>query len=792
MNMISTPSLLEQFGAAADEKNYFLYMILDQGMGKKPGKVPARSDQPWKNSRTDWAAKDTLHQSVLRRDKHSRPKQVAQFNEWRKAWCEKEGRVFYPILRFEVGFVPRAGSALVVFDLDDCRDPLTGDITDGEIAAILGGFTGYVERSTSGTGLRVLMPREKGDERHSDRGEWGGVGFMAKAEQHKGMALTLCPLSPLFEWERGFVFDPLIARRDGARREVKSKTHHGDTSGLDEVALEFAHISIDDLEQMFARITNDDRFDRDKWIGIGKAVREAFEPRGLGEEAWEVFDTWTASRKGGDYDPVHNRDRWDEPLDGKAKKRTTLATVIKLAQEGGWERRDVIELSPEQEDEWGFLKNLDTEKIGAGKTKKTRAIANYMNAVKVVRHMPKLAGLIGRNVLTGGLVRLREWDFVPLDYPVEWTDIDMHRAIQTIQGCRKEGTPIFSHWRLEQIKQGIEGGAKPVQPVREMIRALSAWDGRPRLDTWLRDYFGVEDTPLHRAYARKFMISLIARGHAMPGNPVKCDTVLVITGAQGLHKSEFFACLAGYEELFTDHVGDIGGKEAQENIGGRWICEFAEGDVVTKTDRKLLKGFMSRRVDKYRPPYGRNVQSFPRACVFVMPTNEEEVLNDPTGSRRYWPVKAERRAPLERLKVERGQLLAEARAAYEEGEPWWLTEDEEELRVAAASEFEIENGYLGQVERVLADVHFGRWISTQQVIDAVFEGRVISAKSAIGKEINEAIGLLKWRKAKNKGRMRWTREKESLPEESLAAIAARESGGNVVLSSGFNTVECGE
>ncbi len=37
MNMISTPSLLEQFGAAADEKNYFLYMILDQGMGKKPG-----------------------------------------------------------------------------------------------------------------------------------------------------------------------------------------------------------------------------------------------------------------------------------------------------------------------------------------------------------------------------------------------------------------------------------------------------------------------------------------------------------------------------------------------------------------------------------------------------------------------------------------------------------------------------------------------------------------------------------------------------------------------------------
>ena len=36
--MISTPSLLEQFGAAADEKNYFLYMILDQGMGKKPGK----------------------------------------------------------------------------------------------------------------------------------------------------------------------------------------------------------------------------------------------------------------------------------------------------------------------------------------------------------------------------------------------------------------------------------------------------------------------------------------------------------------------------------------------------------------------------------------------------------------------------------------------------------------------------------------------------------------------------------------------------------------------------------
>ncbi|MDJ1008663.1 MAG: DUF5906 domain-containing protein [Paracoccaceae bacterium] len=303
---------------------------MDHGEGKKPGKFPARAGKPWRAANTDKAAISTLAEALQLRDAYNHdPNRLATVNKNAEDDAAFLKKPFCPILRFEVGFVPRAGSAFVVFDLDDCRNSSTGEITDPEIASILEGYDGYIEPSTSGTGLRLIMPREEGDEALSDRREGHGVGFMAKAEQAKGMALTLRP--ERLKWSRGaFVVDALIYRRDEglkAKRTVRK-------APTDDVAVEFAHISINDLEEMFAHIENDDRFDeRGTWVGIVKAVKEAFEPRGLGEAAWDILDDWTSTRDG-NYEPHLNRRVWDEPCGQPGG--TTLATLIKFAKEGGW------------------------------------------------------------------------------------------------------------------------------------------------------------------------------------------------------------------------------------------------------------------------------------------------------------------------------------------------------------------------------------------------------------------------------------------------------------------------
>ena len=779
---MNTPKILipQALEAIADEPNFFIYQIIDEGPDKKVGKRPARFAAPFKGCNTDEAAVHTLREVAERVAAYNAsPDKIAKHNANRKEYADAKGGRYMPILRYAVGYVPREDSAGVVIDLDDVIGE-GGEVTDFDVMGWLDGFEGYQEVSTSGTGLRVVMPREFGDELLSDRREANGCAFQAKQEQAKGFALTLTGSG---SWVRDDTFvQGICARRDEGlkSRRVEKNVNPED---LTDIALDFLEYTLDDLESMLAAYPNEG-IERGEWVGLCKAVREAFEPRGLGEEAFDIFDAWTAQSKDHGYDPTHNRDRWDEPLDGSAKTRTTLATVLKGARGNGWKSAAEAatfseEVESEPDDPYAFLKKLDTEKVGAG-GKITRAVHNYMNAVRIVRHMPDLAGLIGHNVLNGGLLRLRDWSGEPLRYAVEWTDRDMHKVLQIVQGFKKDKRSMFGHFSIEALKNAMEGGSEPVQPIKRAIESLPKWDGRPRIDDWLMRYFGVTDTPLHSAYGRKFLIGLIARGHAEIGREIKLDTVLVLVGMQGLQKSEFFNVLAGSSAFFTDHIGEISKKEARENIAGRWIIELSEGEIVTKADRRALKGFLTAKSDKFRAAYARNVQTVPRACVFVMPTNEEGILNDPTGSRRFWPVKVTQGANLDKLRAERDLMLAEALVAYRAGEAWWLTEDEDATRETNAEAYQIEDPIEDDLAHILQDIPLGQIVSQSELLKTLEVPT--SANSLMAHRVRDALGKFGWERHRVGTKRGYRRcDGDSEPPMSEKAIAAMKEGNTIVL-----------
>ncbi len=172
------------------------------------------------------------------------------------------------------------------------------------------------------------------------------------------------------------------------------------------------------------------------------------------------------------------------------------------------------------------------------------------------------------------------------------------------------------------------------------------------------------------------MISAVARIFE-PG--CKVDCCLLLEGKQGTLKSTALREL-GYP-WFTDEIAELGTKDASLQAAGVWLVELAELESFTRAEVSKVKSFMSRRVDRFRPPYGQRTIEQPRQCVFAGTTNANAYLKDETGARRFWPVEVGT-IDTEALGRARDQLWAEAVKRYRAGDRWWL--DTAELASAAA------------------------------------------------------------------------------------------------------------
>lgn len=204
-------------------------------------------------------------------------------------------------------------------------------------------------------------------------------------------------------------------------------------------------------------------------------------------------------------------------------------------------------------------------------------------------------------------------------------------------------------------------------PVRDYLDSLR-WDGTERLGTWLKKGMGaVGHDEYLSAVGIKTLVAAVARIYEAG---IKFDYVMVLEGDQGKKKSTAIAALAG-ADWFNDNLGDIHQKDVVDCMNGKWIIEISEMASARKADIDFLKGFITRQVDKVRLPYGRRAEEFPRQCIFIGTTNQEDYLHDETGNRRFWCVTI-KEADVEWIRANRDQLFAEAVELYHLGEPLWL------------------------------------------------------------------------------------------------------------------------
>ena len=354
-----------------------------------------------------------------------------------------------------------------------------------------------------------------------------------------------------------------------------------------------------------------------------------------------------------------------------------------------------VEIEEEYDNSW-------VEQLEANKNGDYNNSANNINLI--IQNDQFLRNAFRLNVFDNKryVVKNMPWRLVPTSGDT-FRDVDyagIRNYIECVYG-------IAANMKVDDALS-LEFERKNFHPIQDYVKSIE-WDGVPRIDTLLIDYFGADDNAYTRSAIRKMLCAAVARIFE-PG--IKFDLVLILSGPQGTYKSTFIKKLG--MEWFSDTFTTVQGKEAFEQIQGAWIIEIAELAGLRKAEVETIKHFVSKRDDSFRPAYGRVVETYKRQCVFFGTTNSKDFLRDATGNRRFLPVdvhaeQATKSVMIDLTQLEVDQIWAEAYKLYKDGEALYLDGEEENLaRAEQVSHAEVDER-LGLIEEYLNKLYPPNW-----------------------------------------------------------------------------------
>ena len=280
----------------------------------------------------------------------------------------------------------------------------------------------------------------------------------------------------------------------------------------------------------------------------------------------------------------------------------------------------------------------------------------------------------------------------------EWGDANE----SMLRGWFQDSVGMYNKNMLDDAMKIFFEGQR-TNPLITKLNSLQ-WDGKKRIRNFLHAVFKVPATKYHSEVGRLIFAGGVWRAF-QPG--CKFDDMVVLTGRQGTGKSTVTRYL-NMDDCYHRELKVITGKEGIEALRGAWIVEMTELMAMTRVkETEAVKAYITTQTDSYRPPYGKNVMTIPRRCIFIGTTNNPQFLTDRTGNRRFYPVnvksdgediqahEAEVRAYIE-------QCWAEAVAMYRKGEmqPYSLPEVRGEILKAQEAAME-DDWRIGAIEKYL-------------------------------------------------------------------------------------------
>ena len=250
-------------------------------------------------------------------------------------------------------------------------------------------------------------------------------------------------------------------------------------------------------------------------------------------------------------------------------------------------------------------------------------------------------------------------------------------------------------------------------PVNTWLDQLPKWDGH--------DYIAdlAERVPTSQPHWKKYLqfwlVGMVAQWRESDKQLTGNALTPLLIGRQGCGKTRFCKIILPPElrDYYNDKLNFKNEFDLNIALTSFALINIDEFDKTTSSQQIVLKYLLSSSDVKFRPPYGKTIKFYRRYTSFIGTTNQLKPLVDPTGSRRFVCVGVTGNINFED-NLEHKQLFAQALHLFNEGERFWLNNEEIETLIAENEPFQKLNDLvemIGETFRRPKDTEPAKWWS---------------------------------------------------------------------------------
>lgn len=197
-----------------------------------------------------------------------------------------------------------------------------------------------------------------------------------------------------------------------------------------------------------------------------------------------------------------------------------------------------------------------------------------------------------------------------------------------------------------------------------------------------------KDAEFVKYFGKKWLVGIMSAIHG-EHSPL----MMILTGeVQNTGKTEFFRRLlpTALKKFYAESKLDAG-KDDEILMTQKLIIMDDEMGGKSKKENKRLKELTSKQTFSLREPYGRNNVDLVRLAVLCGTSNDNELLNDPTGNRRIIPIHVDSIDQDAYNSIDKTALFMEAYHLFIAGFEWKLNKQDIEYLGTDKLSFEIAN-----------------------------------------------------------------------------------------------------